>query len=285
MPKEGPKFAHELLLGHVSMLTCVLTTRDSENRPYIITADRDEHIRVSRGMPQTHVIEAFCLGHGSFVNALCNPRSRPEVLVSGGGDNELFVWDWLAGKLLGTVDLLDHVRGVVPDATKLAVVKLLTYEVEDKCHVAAICERYRFQAFPSYAKERIHANAMDRVPALFFFQLQTDYTLSYKGTVEVRGNPLDITTLGVAGETLLVAVDPAGGDEELLVFEHNETLWGRRGSIQGASKTGEHPGLAREDLVKALYTVESLRKTEFPESEDEAAPGTPEQSLETRPED
>jgi tRNA (guanine-N(7)-)-methyltransferase subunit TRM82 len=141
LPKEGPKFAHEVLLGHVSMLTCVLTVNDSQNRPYILTADRDEHIRVSRGMPQSHIIETFCLGHGSFVNALCTPRSRPSILVSGGGDNELFVWDWLAGKLLGTVDLFTRVREVLPDATTIAVVKLVAYEVEDGCYVVAICER------------------------------------------------------------------------------------------------------------------------------------------------
>lgn len=148
LPKEGPKFSHEVLLGHVSMLTCVLTTRDAQNRPYIITGDRDEHIRISRGMPQSHVIETYCLGHGSFVNALCSPRSRPEILVSGGGDNELFVWDWLAGRLLGTADLLSSVRGVQPDATKVAVTKLFAYEVENECFILALCERYGIHSSP-----------------------------------------------------------------------------------------------------------------------------------------
>ncbi|KAI1281058.1 hypothetical protein F5Y07DRAFT_317580 [Xylaria sp. FL0933] len=140
-PKEAPKFAHEVLLGHVSLLTCVLTAHDARNRPYIITADRDEHIRVSRGMPQAHVIETYCLGHRAFVAALCNPGSRSDVLVSGGGDDELYAWDWLAGKLLGTVDLLAHVREVLPDATKIAVTKLISYDAGDECYVVAICER------------------------------------------------------------------------------------------------------------------------------------------------
>lgn len=141
LPKEGPKFTHEVLLGHVSMLTCVLTAHDSQGRPYIITADRDEHIRVSRGMPQSHVIETFCLGHGAFVNALCNPVLRPDILVSGGGDDELFIWDWLAGKLLDTVDLLIHVREFLPDTTKIAVSKLAAYPAGNECYVVAICER------------------------------------------------------------------------------------------------------------------------------------------------
>ncbi|KAI1132047.1 hypothetical protein F5Y10DRAFT_231960 [Nemania abortiva] len=257
LPKEGPKFAHEVLLGHVSMLTCVLAAKDSQNRPYILTADRDEHIRVSRGMPQSHVIETYCLGHGSFVSALCNPRSRHAVLISGGGDNELFVWDWLAGKLLGTVDLLTHVREVLPDATKVAVTKLVTYEVEDECYVVAICER---------------------VPALFIFQLQDDNALLHRETLELRGNALDITTLGVENQALLVAVDAASSDGEVLVFERDGRLWAPRESIRGTTGADEQPLLSRDDLDKVLYTVENLRKTGIDEGGDDAAPDTPEQS-------
>lgn len=146
LPKEGPRFAHEVLLGHVSMLTCVLSARDAQGRPYIITADRDEHIRISRGAPQSHVVESYCLGHASFVSALCNPSStasQSHILISGGGDDALFIWDWLTGALLGTADLLSHVREVLPDITKIAVARLVAYdeEADDGCRVAAICER------------------------------------------------------------------------------------------------------------------------------------------------
>ncbi|KAI3328406.1 hypothetical protein F4824DRAFT_483547 [Ustulina deusta] len=261
LPKEGPKFAHEVLLGHVSMLTCVLAAKDSQNRPYIVTADRDEHIRISRGIPQSHVIEAYCLGHGSFVAALCNPRSRSDILVSGGGDNELFVWDWLAGTLLGTVDLLSHVREVLPDATKIAVTKLLACQVEDECHVVAICER---------------------IPALFVFQLQTDNTIVHSGTLALRGNPLDIITPGSAEHSLLVAVDVAGSDGEILVFERDEKVWVPRQHIQGTADAVEEPLLSREDLDKTLYIVENLRKTGNDEGGDEAAPESPEQSSEIK---
>lgn len=88
-------FDHELLLGHVSMLTDVITARDPDsslNREYIITADRDEHIRVSRGRPQSHIIERYCFGHTQFVSKLC--MATPDVLVSGGGDDFLLVWSW-----------------------------------------------------------------------------------------------------------------------------------------------------------------------------------------------
>ena len=48
-----------LILGHTSLLTTFLLSPDET---HIITADRDEHIRVS-WFPQGHTIESFCLGH------------------------------------------------------------------------------------------------------------------------------------------------------------------------------------------------------------------------------
>ncbi|KAI0400323.1 hypothetical protein F4802DRAFT_500937 [Xylaria palmicola] len=269
LPKGGPAFAHEVLLGHVSMLTCVLAARDpATGRPYIITADRDEHVRVSRGVPQAHVVEAYCLGHASFVSALCccAPR-RPDVLVSGGGDDTLLVWDWRAGGRLGAGDLLGPVRDVLPGAAKVAVTKLIAYEAGDgdECHVLAICER---------------------VPALFIFQLAAGgpddghgLALTHRATLRLRGNPLDVavattttttTTPGGAGPgALLVGIDAAdgeGGEDEIAVFGRDpQALWTPRDPVRaapaGSMDGGRQPALSRADLDKALYTVESLRKT------------------------
>ena len=105
-------FAHELLLGHVSLLTdlvYVTVPNRSSNGikacDYIVTADRDEHIRVSRGLSQSHVIENYCLGHTSFVSRLCVPKWNTTLLISGGGDNYLLLWDWLAGRIIQKVEI------------------------------------------------------------------------------------------------------------------------------------------------------------------------------------
>lgn len=90
-----------LLLGHVSMVTCAVGTQG-----FIITGDRDEKIRVSK-YPQTHEIHTFLLGHKSFISKL----ALDDVLVSGGGDDFLLVWDYQNGKLLKRIDL----RPYVPD--------------------------------------------------------------------------------------------------------------------------------------------------------------------------
>lgn len=142
-PKDEPAFEHTLLAGHVSMLTA-MTLAVKGSRRYIVTADRDEHIRLSRFIPHAHIIEGFCLGHANFVSALALPTQ--DILVSGGGDSELFVWDWEAGKVLSKFDLLEQVQQVDKEATKLAVTQLLSATVLANGLpvpvVLVVCERY-----------------------------------------------------------------------------------------------------------------------------------------------
>jgi tRNA (guanine-N(7)-)-methyltransferase subunit TRM82 len=99
--KEPLAFEHKLLLGHVSMLTDLVYADqevDGKHRGYIITADRDEHIRVSRGSPQSHVIEGYCLGHTEFVSKICAIPGT-NFLVSGGGDDTICAWEWPSFRL------------------------------------------------------------------------------------------------------------------------------------------------------------------------------------------
>ena len=117
IPKpKSSNFEHRLIIGHVSMLTDLLcipisdyTSDPSQPRTYIFTSDRDEHIRISRGIPQAHVIEGFCLGHTEFVSKLCIPRWQNQILISGGGDDYLLTWNWLSGEILQKVDLKSRV--------------------------------------------------------------------------------------------------------------------------------------------------------------------------------
>lgn len=131
---EEPAFEHTLILGHVSMLTGVLV-REFEGRRYILTSDRDEHIRVSRYIPQNYVVEAFCLGHKEYVNCLAVSAESPGILVSGGGDDELFVWNWPTGALLSKADILSHARQV-SEVDHVAVTKI----VSAANGIFAICE-------------------------------------------------------------------------------------------------------------------------------------------------
>lgn len=138
-------FERHLLLGHVSLLTAIALGFDEQGRQYIITADRDEHIRVSRGIrEQAHVIETFCLGHEEFVNRLCIPEGKGDVLVSAGGDNEVFVWRWREGRLLSRTDMLALVKKVATEAGRIAVTGLYCWSggSTEGTRVVVTCERY-----------------------------------------------------------------------------------------------------------------------------------------------
>jgi tRNA (guanine-N(7)-)-methyltransferase subunit TRM82 len=104
--RDTPKFKHDLLLGHVSMLTDIVSVT-AGSRSYIITADRDEHIRISRGVPQAHIIEGFCLGHNEFVNKLCITKGGR--LMSGGGDAYVYHWLWETRQLHDKLPVRDAV--------------------------------------------------------------------------------------------------------------------------------------------------------------------------------
>ena len=117
--KELP-FEHKLLLGHVSLLIDVLPVTlaveieggQKKERTWILSSDKDEHIRVTR-YPNTYVIEGFCHGHTSYVSTLLVPSWDRSTLVSGGGDNFLLKWDWQSGRILQKIELEGYVMGVV----------------------------------------------------------------------------------------------------------------------------------------------------------------------------
>jgi tRNA (guanine-N(7)-)-methyltransferase subunit TRM82 len=106
--KEGPNFEHKLLLGHVSLLTDLIiaeTDIAGKRRQYILTADRDEHIRVSRGLPQAHIVENYCLGHKEFVSKLCILPWQPCILMVGSGEASIKTFHWQTGKLVGELSI------------------------------------------------------------------------------------------------------------------------------------------------------------------------------------
>jgi tRNA (guanine-N(7)-)-methyltransferase subunit TRM82 len=95
--KDTMEFAHSFLLGHISMITDIVATElptekyGSKHRTHILTSDRDEHIRISRGPPQSFVTEGYCLGHKEYISKMCLITAN--LLISGGGDDDLLVWD------------------------------------------------------------------------------------------------------------------------------------------------------------------------------------------------
>ena len=93
-----------LLLGHLSQL---LDLSLSHHGDLVLTADRDEKIRVSR-FPKAYNIENFCLGHTEFVTCLCLAEENDQV-VSGSGDGTLRLWNYREGAELFSLEVAEQV--------------------------------------------------------------------------------------------------------------------------------------------------------------------------------
>ncbi|KIM90548.1 hypothetical protein PILCRDRAFT_56339, partial [Piloderma croceum F 1598] len=95
-----------LILGHTSVLTSFILSSDER---YVISADRDEHVRVS-WYPQGWNVEMFCLGHEKYVSAVHIPCFSPDTLISGGGDPTFKAWNWMTGKIHAEVEVWSIVQ-------------------------------------------------------------------------------------------------------------------------------------------------------------------------------
>lgn len=74
---------------------------------FVISADRDEKVRVSC-YPNAYVIQSYCLGHSQFVTKIHTPAyssTENPILVSGGGEGLVNLWNIKTGKQLSTIDI------------------------------------------------------------------------------------------------------------------------------------------------------------------------------------
>jgi tRNA (guanine-N(7)-)-methyltransferase subunit TRM82 len=94
-----------------------LIIADRDGSSYIISADRDEHIRVT-GYPQSNIIERWLFGHRAFVSQLCLLSWSSQHLVSGGGDDCIFLWDWTTGKMIDQFNMRPVVQEYFTDLHK-----------------------------------------------------------------------------------------------------------------------------------------------------------------------
>jgi tRNA (guanine-N(7)-)-methyltransferase subunit TRM82 len=115
--------SREPILGHVSLLVDVVAAELEDGQKFVITADRDEHIRVTQ-YPKSWIIDRWLYGHYEFVSCILQLQDRRNLLVSGGGDKFICLWDWTLGKLL-------QVETLTIDDSEVSVKKMLLVPSSD----------------------------------------------------------------------------------------------------------------------------------------------------------
>lgn len=263
--KEPLKFEHQLLLGHVSMLTDVQHVTqhvDGHPRHFIITSDRDEHIRISRGIPQAHVIERYCLGHKEFISKLCLlPESN--LLVSGGGDDWLGCWDWVSGELRAKVDLKASLDGIHAKHKK--------QDGEDSERHVAVSGLWAVR--DSQDGQTILLAASEKIPAL----LAVSASMMSSGNstakaIELPANPLDVTA---SGSTILLSYATAESSllrlrAYKLRFADAQPTLEVDGELDERLQGINSLAIAPPPPEDSLYGIENLRKRGIEEGQEAA---------------
>ncbi len=117
---------------------------------------------------------------------------------------------------------------------------------------------------------------LSRVPVLFLFKLTASATLEHVQAIRLPGHPLGFARLGSeSSPRLLVSTDSSSlqgltesASLRVVTFDSQNgwTLSGSPFSEQEGAGYGEaSTGPVSEDVHKSLYSMESLRKTDFDE--------------------
>ncbi|MCJ1378251.1 tRNA (guanine-N(7)-)-methyltransferase non-catalytic subunit trm82 [Xylographa soralifera] len=186
--KKSLDFAHQLLLGHVSLLTdlayvtvLVAGSTSPSTHSYLLTSDRDEHIRVSRGLPQAHIIEGYCLGHTEFVS----------------GDDYLLIWKWLSSKVQQRVELKSLVAGLREKITQESRRDIEQPTIATGTGSIAVTGIWAIQTLGDNKGnyEGYIIVACERVPALVIYSWHENGKVEHHETLEVEGNILDVAVV------------------------------------------------------------------------------------------
>ncbi|ODV79721.1 guanine-N(7)--methyltransferase subunit TRM82 [Suhomyces tanzawaensis NRRL Y-17324] len=238
------------ILGHVSMLSDVKFTRFN-GKKFILTGDRDEHIRITN-YPKAYVVKNWLFGHHEFVSTLHIPSYDPSLLISGGGDDYLCLWKWYDNKLLAKIELRDLIapylteahmpaeRFLKPDSVKeISITKILTHSVDDKKILLVLCENTN---------------------CILTFEIAGDFSVKHLQTFVTKDSIIDICLEETSGR-VFASIDREEGDlVELYDLGPDGQLSVASTNMGTKITEGNHCQVESRQNFYPLYYINTLRK-------------------------
>ncbi|SCU89646.1 LAFA_0E19724g1_1 [Lachancea sp. 'fantastica'] len=249
----------EPILGHVSLLTAVAIVKDAEGKQLLVTADRDEHIRITR-YPQTYIIDKWLFGSKQFISTLCVPEWANNLLFSAGGDTFVSAWNWQTGELMDKLEIGELLEPYLGDA------QLAPSKFQDESN--SIVE-YAVSKLVTFSNLPYVAFFVEQTKALFICKVDPLVgNLTLVQTIEMSLNIVSLSS-ALSANTLMVTLDHSEAEDEQLAAY---ITWdGSEFSVDGKRNISFHnyiiDNLVENPLANTeaedifpLYNVGSLRK-------------------------
>ncbi|CAB4255667.1 similar to Saccharomyces cerevisiae YDR165W TRM82 Subunit of a tRNA methyltransferase complex composed of Trm8p and Trm82p that catalyzes 7- methylguanosine modification of tRNA [Maudiozyma barnettii] len=247
------------ILGHVSMLTDVLFKVDSHGKKFIITTDRDEHIKVSH-FPQSFIVDKWLFGHSQFLSSICSPLWKSEWLFSAGGDDFIYLWDWESGKKLSEFKYSDIIK---PYLTEKHLAPSRFQNESNDIIEYAVSKIVAFSGIPYIAF------FVEATNILFIVKIDVENKkISESNTLEL---PYNIISLNTANDNeVIVSLDNRDSNGENFVkfvkynsqsciFEINEQKTKELDACFDTLKNDSNITVEKENIFP-LYSTTTLRK-------------------------
>ncbi|KAI9291436.1 WD40 repeat-like protein [Neoconidiobolus thromboides FSU 785] len=165
----------EPIVGHVSVLMDILISKDNK---YVLTADRDEKIRVSK-YPNGYNIHGYLLGHKSYVSKMIFSQIQDKNwLFSVGGDGNIILFDF--NKLI-KINQLELKQYFNKEEEKDGDINLNNIKLN---HFNEVEEKERFTLI---------GTGCENLNKIVILKLNNNIELEYFDTIEFEDNVISFT--------------------------------------------------------------------------------------------
>lgn len=241
------------ILGHVSMLTDI-TMAIHNNKEFLITSDRDEHIRISN-YPKSYVIKQFLFGHDEFVSQLHIPVSYDRnILISGGGDDFINIWKWYEGELIETIELRQYIEQYLTKDHHLPPIRFRTETSPKEISIAKI------RTLKIETNQLLLIVLVENTPLLLVFTLDLDdsFKANFLQKIIIDDGDESIIDFAIAGKTIVTSLE---SENSIKYFTLQEEGDGRFCETKGPNIEQFIPFDVEQKLdFQQLYTIFQLRK-------------------------